>query len=60
MRSRRSRRLLSDGPVLITGAVRAPEGATGVVTRAYNSVYVIDRNGSIPSVYDKVHLGPVR
>ncbi len=50
--------LLSGGPVLITGAVRAPEGATGVVTRAYNSVYVIDRNGSIASVYDKVHLVP--
>jgi len=50
--------LLSGGTVLITGAVRAPEGATGTITRAYNSVYVIDRTGSIGSVYDKVHLVP--
>ena len=26
--------------------------------RAYNSVYVIDHDGSILSVYDKVHLVP--
>jgi apolipoprotein N-acyltransferase len=50
--------LLSGGTVLITGAIRAPEGATGTITRAYNSVYVIDRIGSIQSVYDKVHLVP--
>src|SRR5262249_13757274 len=28
------------------------------VTRAYNSIYVIDHDGSILSVYDKVHLVP--
>jgi apolipoprotein N-acyltransferase len=50
--------LLSGGTVLITGAIRAPEGATGTISRAYNSVYVIDRTGSIQSVYDKVHLVP--
>ena len=50
--------LLAGGPVLITGGIRAPEGATGPITRAYNSVYVIDRNGSVLSVYDKVHLVP--
>lgn len=50
--------LLSGGPVLITGGIRAPEGATGTISRAYNSVYVIDRTGSIRSVYDKVHLVP--
>jgi apolipoprotein N-acyltransferase len=50
--------LLSGGTVLITGGIRAPEGATGTITRAYNSVYVIDRTGSIQSVYDKVHLVP--
>jgi apolipoprotein N-acyltransferase len=50
--------LLSGGTVLITGAIRAPAGATGTITRAYNSVYVIDRTGSIQSVYDKVHLVP--
>ena len=50
--------LLAGGTVLITGGIRAPEGATGPITRAYNSVYVIDRNGSMLSVYDKVHLVP--
>jgi apolipoprotein N-acyltransferase len=50
--------LLSPKTELITGAVRAatPEGER--VTRAYNSVYVIDADGSIRGVYDKVHLVP--
>ncbi len=43
---------------LITGAVRAaPPGADGQV-HAYNSVYVIDADGSIRGIYDKVHLVP--
>jgi apolipoprotein N-acyltransferase len=51
--------LLPAGTVLITGAVRAPEGVPdAAVTRAYNSVYVIDHDGSILSIYDKVHLVP--
>ncbi len=51
--------LLPPGAVLITGAIRPPEtGANAVVTRAYNSIYVIDHRGSILSVYDKVHLVP--
>jgi apolipoprotein N-acyltransferase len=51
--------LLPQGAVLITGAVRAPETAPGVAPGgAYNSVYVIDHDGSILSVYDKVHLVP--
>ena len=52
--------LLPEGTVLITGAVRAPESAPpeARITRAYNSVYVIDHAGSILSVYDKVHLVP--
>ena len=51
--------LLRAGSVLVTGAVRAPEGVPeAAVTRAYNSVYVIDHDGSILSVYDKVHLVP--
>ncbi len=52
--------LLPEGTVLITGAVRAPESAppNTPVTRAYNSIYVIDHDGSILSVYDKVHLVP--
>ncbi|HVY58870.1 MAG TPA: apolipoprotein N-acyltransferase [Xanthobacteraceae bacterium] len=51
--------LLPKGTVLITGAVRRAEpdpNSPGV--RAYNSVYVIDDDGSILSVYDKVHLVP--
>jgi apolipoprotein N-acyltransferase len=51
--------LLPPGTVLITGAVRAPDPTPGVrPTRAYNSIYVIDHDGSILSVYDKVHLVP--
>jgi apolipoprotein N-acyltransferase len=51
--------LLPEGTVLITGAVRAPVMApTPAITRAYNSVYVIDHDGSVLSVYDKVHLVP--
>ena len=45
--------------MLITGAVRAPEPPPGQqIPRAYNSIYVIDHDGSILSVYDKVHLVP--
>jgi apolipoprotein N-acyltransferase len=51
--------LLPEGTVLITGGVRAPELAPGpAITRAYNSIYVIDHDGSVLSVYDKVHLVP--
>jgi apolipoprotein N-acyltransferase len=51
--------LLPEGTVLITGAVRAPELPPGQpIERAYNSVYVIDHDGSVLSVYDKLHLVP--
>jgi apolipoprotein N-acyltransferase len=51
--------LLPPGTVLITGGVRAPDLAPGTnLTRAYNSIYVVDHDGSILSVYDKVHLVP--
>ncbi|MSP46128.1 MAG: apolipoprotein N-acyltransferase [Xanthobacteraceae bacterium] len=51
--------LLPEGTVLITGAVRAPAAVPGQkVERAYNSIYVIDHDGSILSVYDKIHLVP--
>jgi apolipoprotein N-acyltransferase len=51
--------LLPPGTVLITGAVRPPATTPNeAVTRAYNSVYTIDHDGSILSVYDKVHLVP--
>ncbi|MGZ3325795.1 MAG: apolipoprotein N-acyltransferase, partial [Xanthobacteraceae bacterium] len=49
--------LLPKGTVLITGAIRAPD-SRAVVNRAYNSIYVIGDDGSILSVYDKVHLVP--
>ena len=51
--------MLQPNTVLITGAVRAaqrePDGHT---RRAYNSIYVIDHDGSIDGIYDKVHLVP--
>jgi apolipoprotein N-acyltransferase len=51
--------LIPEGTVLITGAVRAPEAPPGAkIDRAYNSIYVIDHDGSILSVYDKIHLVP--
>ena len=51
--------LLPRGTVLITGSVRAPDVPPGTrVTRAYNSIYVIDHDGSVLSVYDKLHLVP--
>jgi apolipoprotein N-acyltransferase len=51
--------LLPKGTVLITGSVRAPDVPPGTrITRAYNSIYAIDHDGSVLSVYDKLHLVP--
>jgi apolipoprotein N-acyltransferase len=52
--------LLPRGTLLITGGVRPPDAAPpGVpLTRAYNSIYVVDHNGTIQSAYDKLHLVP--
>src|SRR3981081_4416861 len=51
--------LLPKGTVLVTGSVRAPDLPAGTrITRAYNSIYVIDHDGSVLSVYDKLHLVP--
>jgi apolipoprotein N-acyltransferase len=51
--------LLPKGTVLITGSVRAPDLPPGrPITRAYNSIYVIDHDGSVLAVYDKLHLVP--
>jgi apolipoprotein N-acyltransferase len=50
--------LLRGGTVLITGAVRLAEPVNPNDPKAYNSIYVIDRDGTIVSVYDKVHLVP--
>jgi len=51
--------LLPKGTILITGAVRAPDLPPGTrITRAYNSIYAIDHDGSVLSIYDKLHLVP--
>jgi apolipoprotein N-acyltransferase len=51
--------LLPAGTSLITGSVRAPDTAPKAqVTQAYNSIYVIDHDASVLSVYDKLHLVP--
>ena len=51
--------LLPKGTVLVTGSVRAPDLPPGTrITRAYNSIYVIDHDGGVLSVYDKLHLVP--
>jgi apolipoprotein N-acyltransferase len=50
--------LLKPSTELITGAVRPAPGANAANPHAYNSVYVIDPDGSIRGIYDKVHLVP--
>jgi apolipoprotein N-acyltransferase len=43
----------------MTGAVRPPDSPPGQrITHAFNSIYVIDHDGSILSIYDKLHLVP--
>jgi apolipoprotein N-acyltransferase len=50
--------LLKPSTQLITGAVRAAANANARNPQAYNSIYVIDPDGSIRDIYDKVHLVP--
>jgi apolipoprotein N-acyltransferase len=52
--------MLPQGTVLLTGSVRAPEttAPNARITRAYNSIYAIDHDGSVLAIYDKVHLVP--
>ena len=50
--------LLPPGTVLITGAARPDDAAPSGALRAYNSVYVIDHDGALVGLYDKVHLVP--
>jgi apolipoprotein N-acyltransferase len=50
--------LLPAGTVLLTGAARYADTPPGQPRRAYNSVYAIDHEGNVLSVYDKVHLVP--
>jgi apolipoprotein N-acyltransferase len=50
---------LPQGTVLITGSVRAPDQPPGTrITRAYNSIYILDHEGNVLSIYDKLHLVP--
>jgi apolipoprotein N-acyltransferase len=51
-------KLLQPGTVLVTGAMRLADPDNPPGSGVYNSIYVIDRNGSIAAVYDKVHLVP--
>jgi apolipoprotein N-acyltransferase len=51
-------KLLSPSTVLITGATRLPENFNPADPHAYNSIYVIDHDGSILALYDKIHLVP--
>ena len=50
--------LLQPRTELITGAIRAAEPVDPDHVRAYNSIYVIDPDGSFHGIYDKVHLVP--
>jgi apolipoprotein N-acyltransferase len=50
--------LLKPSTELITGAVRAASDTNIRDQRAFNSVYVIEPDGSIRGIYDKVHLVP--
>jgi apolipoprotein N-acyltransferase len=51
--------LLANRTVLITGGARIAETARDAHSlRAFNSIYVIDGDGSVLAVYDKVHLVP--
>ncbi|MFL5030122.1 MAG: apolipoprotein N-acyltransferase [Xanthobacteraceae bacterium] len=51
--------LLPQGTVLVTGGVRPEETTPGAqIVQGYNSIYVIDHDGSILGTYDKLHLVP--
>lgn len=50
--------LLAPNTVLITGATRLPAQFDPADPHAYNSMYVIDHNGTILALYDKMHLVP--
>jgi apolipoprotein N-acyltransferase len=50
--------LLPERTVLITGADRVEEPRPGKTPGIYNSIMVLDHNGRVTAVYDKVHLVP--
>jgi apolipoprotein N-acyltransferase len=51
-------RALPANTLLFTGAMRLADPDNPAQSGVYNSIYVIDRQGSIRAVYDKVHLVP--
>jgi apolipoprotein N-acyltransferase len=51
-------KLLAPKTVLITGAMRLAEPVDPSHPRAFNSIYVLDHDGAIQALYDKVHLVP--
>lgn len=50
--------MLSDGQMLLVGAVRSEDAGTQGSPRYYNSVVAIDDSGEIVDAVDKVHLVP--
>jgi len=50
-------RFLPEGSVLITGAPRI-QRENGMVTRLWNSLYLLGSDGQVEGVYDKMHLVP--
>ncbi len=51
-------RALPPSTLLFTGAMRLADPDNPAQSGVYNSIYVIDHQGSIRTVYDKVHLVP--
>ncbi len=51
-------RALGDGSKLITGADRLVRGVNGSPISAMNSMIVLNDDGTIAEIYDKVHLVP--
>ena len=51
-------RALPQNTLLFTGAMRLADPNNPARSGVYNSIYVIDHQASIRSVYDKVHLVP--
>ncbi|MGE3157454.1 MAG: apolipoprotein N-acyltransferase, partial [Xanthobacteraceae bacterium] len=50
--------LLPEGTVLITGADRIEDPQPSQVSRIYNSIMLLDHDGRVTDIYDKVHLVP--
>jgi apolipoprotein N-acyltransferase len=51
-------RMLPQGTLLLTGAMRLADPNNPAESGVYNSIYAIDNQAAIRAVYDKVHLVP--